>query len=55
MSVNSTLPNPNGIVFSENVPPLLQYFGQETYFGGTPPIDQVYGAFPHCFLSDFLY
>ncbi|KAI2510407.1 sodium solute symporter [Fragilaria crotonensis] len=31
-SVNSTLPNPNGIVFSENIPPLLQYFGQESFF-----------------------
>ena len=44
-SVNSTLPNPNGIVFGDILPPLLEYFGQESYFGGQPPLSVAVGTF----------
>jgi hypothetical protein len=42
-SVNSTLPNPGGIVFSDVLPPFLEYFGQESYFGGQPPLSVAVG------------
>ena len=42
-SVESTLPNPNNIVFYDDKPPFLKYFGQESFFGGEAPIAQVWG------------
>lgn len=42
-SVNSTLSNPGGIVFSDVLPPFLEYFGQESFFGGQPPLGVTVG------------
>jgi hypothetical protein len=40
----STLSNPSGIEFGVgDNPPFLKYFGQSSFFGGTAPLDIVYG------------
>jgi hypothetical protein len=43
MNTTSSLSNPNGIEFGNDNPPFEKYFGQSSFFGGTAPLDIVYG------------